>query len=119
MSLIMILFGGFLGAISRYFVQIFFNKILPKVTIPLSILMINLIGSFCLGVIILKEFDSSKELFWMTGFLGAFTTFSTFSMESVFLIENYGIFKAFVYIAVSIIGCIFLFFIGNVVAMSL
>ncbi len=47
--------GGFFGAASRYVLQIIFNRLLPAVSIPVSILLINLIGSFGLGMVLPAE----------------------------------------------------------------
>lgn len=121
MNAVLVWIGGMIGAIARYSVQTYLKRILPESTIPLSILIINLVGSFGLGVFISagNELNLSWQLFSMTGFLGAFTTFSTFSSESLFLLGKQQYMKAFLYITGSIIGCIFVFFIGNIVAMSL
>lgn len=121
MNYFIVCIGGSLGAVTRYLLQLYLKKVLPLSTIPLSILIINLIGSFGLGILIPKEewLHPSLQLFLMTGFLGAFTTFSSFSLDTVFLLEKHGYTKTFVYITISIVGCILLFFIGNVVAMSL
>lgn len=113
--------GGFIGAVTRYLFQSYLKKVLPLSTIPLSILIINLIGSFGLGLLMPRQewFHPAWQLLLMTGFLGSFTTFSSFSLDSVFLIEKHGYPKAFMYIFISIVGCIFLFFIGNIVVLSL
>lgn len=113
--------GGFIGAVTRYLFQSYLKKVLPLTTIPLSVLIINLIGSFGLGLLIPKQnlFQTAWQLLLITGFLGAFTTFSSFSLDSVFLIEKHGYAKAFMYIFASIVGCIFLFFIGNIIVLSL
>lgn len=121
MTYLAVCVGGFIGAMTRYFFQIYLKKVLPLTQIPLSILLINLIGSFGLGLLIPNQewLPSSGQLFLVTGFLGAFTTFSSFSLDSVFLIEKQGYIKAFVYIFVTTVGCIFSFFIGNMVVLSL
>ncbi|USK61037.1 fluoride efflux transporter CrcB [Peribacillus asahii] len=121
MNAVLVWIGGMIGVIARYSVQTYLKRILPESTIPLSILIINLVGSFGLGMCISagNELNLSWQLFSMTGFLGAFTTFSTFSSESLFLLGKQQYMKAFLYITGSIIGCIFVFFIGNIVAMSL
>ena len=119
MNYLAVFVGGFIGAVTRYLFQIYLKKVLPLSTIPLSILIINLIGSFGLGLLIPKQdgFQTSWQLFLMTGCIGAFTTFSSFSLDSVFLIKKHGYTKVFIYIFLTIVGCIFSFFIGNVVVL--
>jgi CrcB protein len=84
--------GGFLGAISRYLLQ---TAIVNRfITIfPLGTFSINLIGSLLIGLI----FGLSERYQWMTqelrlflaiGFLGSFTTFSTFAFDNLQLIKD-------------------------------
>ncbi len=75
--------GGFLGAITRYLFYLFVESRAwqPKV----ATWLVNSIGSFVLGLLI---GDGSLSLFWITGFLGAFTTFSTMALDVVKDIEN-------------------------------
>lgn len=58
--------------------------------------------------------NPSQEVraFWVTGVLGAFTTFSTFSLEATLLIERQAYMEAFLYIAGSVIVCLAAVFIG-------
>lgn len=119
MSYWMVCLGGCLGAITRYLSQQYLKKVLPIRIIPLSVLIINLIGSFALGVLFQNQdvLQASWRLFLMTGFLGAFTTFSSFSLDTVFLIEHNEYKRAFLYVFMSIVGCIFSFFLGNIVVL--
>lgn len=84
--------GGFLGAVARHLVTLFTHSITPG-KFPLGTLSVNVLGSFLLGLIAVRYFSSTGSspgmgLFLMTGFLGAFTTFSTFSYESLTLYQE-------------------------------
>ena len=77
--------GGFLGAIARAYAVHFTNKHIP-IEFPLGILLVNLIGSFIIGILFayFSHYTVSVNLkaFLTTGFLGALTTYSTFAIES-------------------------------------
>lgn len=84
--------GGFLGAISRYIISGLVGQA-TSTAFPLGTLLINLSGSFLLGIIYevgTERFTLSPEVrtFAAVGFLGAYTTFSTFSLETVKLIQD-------------------------------
>jgi CrcB protein len=113
-QILSVLAGGFFGAALRYILQTFFNKILPSGSIPFSILLINLIGSFGLGIIFPKkeDWDLSLQVFLAIGFLGAFTTFSTFSMEALQLMKKHRYLESLIYITVSVFGTIGAFLSG-------
>lgn len=85
MQLIYIGIGGFLGAVSRFLVAKLINNYFTS--FPLGTLIVNVSGSFMLGIIIYSIFngkDISPEFrdFMTIGFIGAFTTMSTFAYES-------------------------------------
>lgn len=83
--------GGFLGANCRYLVGGWVAERFGS-TFPYGTLLINVSGSFVIGLfltLITERFIAppSARLFFVIGFLGAYTTFSTFSFETLALIE--------------------------------
>ena len=83
--IIFVALGGFFGAISRFAIS---RKLSEHSALPLGTLTVNLIGSLLLGFIIGSGLPSNIALLLGTGFLGAFTTFSTLSLEMVNMIQN-------------------------------
>ena len=115
-NLIAIALGGALGAVLRYILgnQI---SILFGTNFPFSILIINVIGSFFMGMAIesFSLFSVSNEplqKFLTVGILGAFTTFSTFSLDALDLIMKNRISDAFLYISASVLLAIAFLFLG-------
>lgn len=80
--------GGFVGAILRYLTAL----MLAGTSFPLATLLVNVLGSFCIGVAAgLTERGSWVEAhrhFVAVGLLGALTTFSTFSLETIALLRG-------------------------------
>lgn len=112
--------GGFLGAIVRFLI-----KGVPIANyhenIPLNTLIINVSGAFLLGLILTTafevwEFSPDIRLGIATGFLGAFTTFSTMCKETVTLIMNGDYFSAVSYLTVSVMLGLAASFFGVVLA---
>ena len=85
-QILLIGLGGCLGAIARYLITVYFSKFK---LFPLATFIINISGSFLLGVLAGNEWLSvSISLFIGTGFLGAYTTFSTMNFELFTLKQN-------------------------------
>lgn len=74
--------GGFFGAISRLWVSQFISKWFVS-GFPAATLVINLIGSLFLGIMVGSGMEGSLFMLLGTGFMGAFTTFSTFKLEAI------------------------------------
>lgn len=107
--------GGALGAILRFGIKnIHFYSY--KGSIPLNTLIINLTGTFVLALIStialeIIKFDDDIKLGITTGFIGAYTTFSTMCKETVGLINSGLYFSAILYIALStVFGLCFAYF---------
>lgn len=114
MKLLSVMLGGFFGAITRYSIG---EWIQTANGFPLGTLLINLLGCFLLSwiltVITIKKPISVKfTLFIGTGFIGSFTTFSTFSVETNLLFHNGLVVYGVIYILVSIIFGILLAYLG-------
>ena len=83
-------FGGFLGAISRFLIASFVQKNI-NIFFPIGTLSVNILGSFIIGFMAMffqNMIEPQYKAFVMTGFLGALTTFSTFSLENVNMLQD-------------------------------
>lgn len=101
--------GGALGATGRYGVSVALAS--QSLKFPVATLTVNILGSFLMGVfyiIIVEKALLSQE--WrqviMIGFLGAFTTFSTFSIETLHLFQAGHWQTAVIYLGVSFLLCV-------------
>jgi CrcB protein len=91
----MVLFGiaiaGALGAVARFVVDAFVTDRVSG-ALPLGTLVVNVSGSFLLGVItgaaLYHGFATNARLVLGTGFCGGYTTFSTFTIESIVLVQQ-------------------------------
>lgn len=114
-TLLAIAVCGTLGCWARYGQTIFVQNLFGR-EFPVAVLSINVLGSFLIGFIF---FISTERLIIapalrtgiLTGFLGAYTTFSTFELETLLLADNGEAMKAGLYVLLSVIlGFIAVFF---------
>jgi len=116
-NLILIFLGSGLGAISRYGLSNVIHSLLGR-DFPYGTLIINASGSFVMGllfILILERFVGlapQLRAFLLIGFLGGYTTFSSFSIETLNLFENGAWVAASLNILLNVILCISLAWLG-------
>jgi fluoride exporter len=108
--------GGALGAVSRYLVFIAAGHLLGA-GFPFGTLIVNIVGSFAMGVLteimaLVWSASTQTRLFLVVGFLGAFTTFSTFSLDFVVMYERGRLLLSALYIGASVVCSIGALFFG-------
>jgi CrcB protein len=112
---IFIAVGGVLGAMLRYFIKSISIDSYTGI-IPINVLVINIIGSFLLALLlttalVVKNFNEDIRIGIGTGFLGAFTTFSTMCKEAVTLMRAGHFYSSVLYLGLStILGLIAAYF---------
>ncbi len=100
--------GGSLGAVTRFILgNLISNKSQKLFPFPLGTWIINITGSFLLGLIaqlhLTNQISEWLWLLWGVGFCGAYTTFSTFGNETITLIQSNKVKLAIIYVISSII----------------
>jgi len=122
-QLIAIAAGGAAGALLRFWVANGVYQLLGR-GFPYGTLAVNVLGSLAMGllyVLLLERSTASPELraALLVGFLGAFTTFSTFSIETFNLIEQAELFKAGLNMLLSVSACLIACWFGLVIGRQL
>lgn len=120
-TLILIGIGGLIGAILRYTIGGWVQD--NFISFPFGTLVVNILGSFFLGLIMyLSEyqgvFSEEVRVFLTIGILGAFTTLSTFSYESFRLLDNSNFILLTINITATVVLSIFAVYLGKTVALS-
>ncbi|MCB1842541.1 MAG: fluoride efflux transporter CrcB [Halioglobus sp.] len=108
--LLFVAIGGASGAVSRHLLANWVHGMWEG-RLPLGTLLVNVLGSFAIGIVYVLIVE--RELLhpdWrsvaIVGFLGAFTTFSTFSLEAIGLFEAGHVWHALAYMLVSTLLCV-------------
>lgn len=119
MNWLWVAIGGALGSMARYGV----GRVWPTTPggFPVPTVTVNLLGSFAIGLIYIWIITraggaDTARLFWMTGVLGGFTTYSAFALESTLLgFSATGV----LYLLVTIVGCFGAAWAGRLIATAL
>lgn len=115
-SYLAIALGGAAGAVSRYWLSTIAER-LNGSGFPVGTFLVNLLGSFAIGLVFMfflerqALVDSWRPLL-VIGFLGAFTTFSTFSLDALLLFQQGHYNTALFYIVSSVLLCLLAVFAG-------
>jgi fluoride exporter len=115
MNVLLVMFGGFFGAIGRYMLG---EWIYTEHGFPFGTFCVNIIGCFALGWFFTlmskkKHITPRMSLFVGTGFIGSFTTFSTFSIETISLVQQGLVVVSILYSVASIIFGLFFTYLGR------
>ena len=115
--------GGFLGSTLRYVAAGAVYRLFPSSEFPLGTLIVNVSGSFVLGLLAAMAdargiFSEELRAFMFIGILGAYTTFSTFAYESIYFYQQISPLKAIVNIVASVVLCLLAAWAGAAVSRS-
>ena len=116
MTLLAVFLGGGLGAVLRYWM----TGAIYRYTgggFPTGTLVVNIAGSFAIGLLMALFMDRfittpTMRIFLTVGLLGGFTTFSTFSYEAVVLMQEGSFFLFGTYAILTVIGCLLAAWLG-------
>lgn len=116
-NFLLVALGGAIGASTRFFFYLISKNLLSTSNLFINTLVVNIIGSFLIGylIVLLENKSLSQDFikyFFIIGVLGSFTTFSAFSLETIDLIVNKKILIAFFYIFSSLFLCLLFTFVG-------
>ena len=108
LNFLLVALGGALGSVARYSVGLALARASIG-GIPLPVMFANIVGSFLMGVAtayFLKRGLANLSPFVTVGFLGGFTTFSTFSLEAVKLIQSGLTAQSVTYVLITVVGSV-------------
>lgn len=124
-KLLLVGFGGFIGSVCRWLLGVGVDRCFPLARLPVGTLLVNLLGCLLAGTLYgLAERQTwvtpELRLLLFTGFLGGFTTFSAFGLETMKLLERAEFGVVAVYLSASVVlGLIAVWFGWKVLAMKM
>ncbi|ARD22498.1 MULTISPECIES: fluoride efflux transporter CrcB [Shewanella] len=121
-NIMFVALGGSIGAVFRYVISILMLQLFGS-SFPFGTLLVNILGSFIMGIVYAISLETSHlspELKAMVGvgLLGALTTFSTFSNETLLLMQEGLFIKAILNVLLNVILCIFMVYVGQQLVFS-
>lgn len=123
MNYLIIGIGGFIGAVARYMIAVWIGERWSH-NFPLGTFIINITGSFLIGLLMVLFTERylvnpQWRLFLVVGFLGAYTTFSTFEFETGALLKDSEWLFAMLNVVLSVVVGFIALKLGEVIAKSL
>lgn len=120
-NLLLVALGGSIGAVFRYLISIFMIQVFGS-SFPFGTLLVNVLGSFLMGVIYalgqLSHISPELKALIGVGLLGALTTFSTFSNETLLLMQDGDWLKATLNVVLNLSLCLFMVYLGQQLVFS-
>src|SRR3990167_1439811 len=110
-EMIVVAMGGAFGSMCRFLLSRWVQVLLPYENLPLGIICVNVMGCFFIGALYsLFQFHFFESPVWrvglIVGVLGGFTTFSSFSLDTVVLLQKGLMFAAFSNVMISLVYCL-------------
>ncbi|SIR36142.1 camphor resistance protein CrcB [Shewanella morhuae] len=120
-NLLLVALGGSIGAVFRYLISIFMIQVFGG-SFPFGTLLVNVLGSFLMGVIYalgqMSHISPELKALIGIGLLGALTTFSTFSNETLLLLQEGDWLKATLNVVLNLSLCLFMVYLGQQLVFS-
>lgn len=119
-NILLIFLGGGVGSVARFGLMQYISRyITPGSVFPWHSLGVNILGAFLIGLLVeilalRMSMPAPSRFLLVTGFLGGFTTFSAFSMETALMLERGDYANSFFYVVASVAGTVAAVFIGSV-----
>lgn len=121
-QLFLIFIGGGAGSVLRYLLHQAISKA-HNIPFPIGTLAVNILGSFLIGVVyalsLKAAIGDNIRLFLAVGLCGGFTTFSSFSFDSMQLLRNQQTLAFITYAVVSVIVCLTFVWLGDILGKAL
>lgn len=123
LQILLVAIGGALGSVGRYLAGVHITRLMGA-NFPYGTMTVNIVGSFLIGLLVevlARKLNGSMDLrlFLVVGFLGGFTTFSSFSLDALALFERGESLSAAAYIFASLILSLAAVFAGLLLGRSL
>lgn len=107
-NLLMVAVGGALGSVCRYLLSLSIYRLFDEPLFPYGLITVNVLGCFLIGILAAvfearAIFSPAIRLFLMVGFLGGFTTFSSFGLETFTLLHEHQLSMALIEVVVQVV----------------